>query len=276
MARFQILTCDEVLYIWLPWRPDAPSQREEAREIKSERDEGAATEDAVTQLVTMTKVYPNAAAPADEVRGALSSSSSGRSESMALTVWKKSLLFNCSGFTVFDSKGSLLFRVDNYATDHRGEVVLMDASGQPLRTLRRKRLSLGDQWLVFDGEVSLGVGRRGRRGGSPTRPPKFHVKKQGNFLGSRSLAHVSCCHSKAAFYDIEGSYAQRCCTVYDEKRRKVAEVKRKEAASGGVAFGADVFRLIVQPEMDAADAMALVLLLDQMFTSRWSSAAVPI
>ncbi|CAN6468483.1 unnamed protein product [Victoria cruziana] len=233
----------------------------------------------------MTKVYPNAAASGDEVRGALSASSSTlssssccRTEPMALTVWKKSLLFNCSGFTVFDSKGSLLFRVDNYATDPKGEVVLMDASGQPLRTLRRKRLSLGDQWLVFDGEVPIGVGGGGRRGraGSPTRTPKFHVKKRGTFLGSRSLAHVSCCSSKAAFYDVEGSYAQRYCTVYDEKRRKVAEIRRKEAASGRVAFGTDVFRLIVQPEMDAADAMALVLLLDQMFTSRWSSAAVQI
>lgn len=55
--------------------------------------------------------------------------------------------------------------------------------------------------------------------------------------------------------------------MYDGDRRQVAEIKRKEPGVGGVAFGVDVFRLVVQPEMDAAVAMALVILLDQMFGS---------
>ena len=69
---------------------------------------------------------------------------------------------------------------------------------------------------------------------------------------------------RKAMYEIEGSYSQRCCAVYDERRRCVAEIKRKEAVAG-VALGVDVFRLIVQPEMDTPVAMALVILLDQMF-----------
>ncbi|KAF3792900.1 LURP-one-related 8 protein [Nymphaea thermarum] len=140
----------------------------------------------------------------------------------------------------------------------------MDASGHPLLTLRRKRLSLGEQWQVFEGELASA-------GGSPTRLPKFTVRKQGGLLGSRVIAHVFSRASKSALYEIQGSYSKRCCAVYDDKRRKMAEIKRKEAAAGGVAFGSDVFRLIVLPEMDMADAMALVLLLDQMFSSRWSS-----
>ena len=91
-----------------------------------------------------------------------------------------------------------------------------------------------------------------------------------NFLNAKSLAHVSNTGSprnnnkKNIAYEIEGSYAQRSCVVYDDKRRRVAEIKRKEAV-GGVAFGGDVFRLVVQPEIDSTIAMALVLLLDQMF-----------
>ena len=56
----------------------------------------------------------------------------------ALTVWKKSLLFSCSGFTVFDPSGNIIFRVDNYCSDPRNEVVLMDAAGIALLTMRRK------------------------------------------------------------------------------------------------------------------------------------------
>ena len=67
-------------------------------------------------------------------------------------------------------------------------------------------------------------------------------------------------------YEIEGSYTQRCCSVYDNKRRRVAEIKRKESV-GGVSFGMDVFRLIVHSEIESAVAMALVIVLDQMFGS---------
>lgn len=55
----------------------------------------------------------------------------------AVTVWRKSLLFNGNGFTVFDSEGNLALRVDNYASG-RNEILLMDADGKPLHTIRRK------------------------------------------------------------------------------------------------------------------------------------------
>ncbi|KAL6312682.1 hypothetical protein AAG906_039753 [Vitis piasezkii] len=210
----------------------------------------------------MTKVYPNATAASCGSEGVNLCIGVGR-DAAVLTVWKKSLLFNCNGFTVFDGKGNLVFRVDNYVAGHKGEIVLMDASGKPLLTIRRKRLSLGDNWMVYDGETAEN--------------PRFQVRKHANLLNSKSLARVSggggaggssssSSSPRNAMYEIEGSYSQRCCAVYDETRRCVAEIKRKEAVAG-VALGVDVFRLVVQPEMDTPVAMALVILLDQMFGS---------
>ncbi|KAL9398980.1 hypothetical protein Peur_007941 [Populus x canadensis] len=212
----------------------------------------------------MTKVYPNvaptAAATNEKQRQLLKLKSSNNAldadHAVVLTVWKKSLLFNCNGFTVFDSRGNLLFRVDNYmaTSGSNGEIVLMDAAGKPLLTMRRKRLSLGDSWLVYDGETAIN--------------PEFSVKKHVSILNKKCLAHVSQAagSNKNVMYEIEGSYAQRCCAVYDEKKRKVAEIKQKERV-GGVAFGVDVFRLLVGPEIDSSMAMAIVILLDQMFGS---------
>ncbi|KAM1189200.1 hypothetical protein FF1_025081 [Malus domestica] len=54
------------------------------------------------------------------------------------------------------------------------------------------------------------------------------------------------------------------CTVYDSKMKRVAKIKMNEAV-GGVAMRVDVFRLIVQLDMDTAVAMSLVILLDQMY-----------
>lgn len=227
----------------------------------------------------MTRVHPNAniSSSNDNLLQKSSAADSGNSESVVLTVWKKSLLFNCDGFTVFDAKGNLVFRVDNYMAGGKGEIVLMDASGKSLLTIRRKRLSLSDNWLVFDGEEAVN--------------PRYSVTKHVNFLNSKSVAHVSalcCCDNNGSengngssppsfwsspkskvVYEIEGSYKRRCCAVYDDKRRRVAEIKRKEA-NGGVVFGLDVFRLMVHEtgrRIESPLAMALVIMLEQMFGS---------
>jgi uncharacterized protein YxjI len=166
-----------------------------------------------------------------------------------LTVWRKSLLFDCKGFTVFDSKGNLAYRVDSYASETGDEVVLMDTAGRPAFTVRRKRFSLqGEQWLVFAGEE--------------TRRPVYAVRRSGR---GKTMAHVTACaaaggaSAPSPSYEVEGSYARRCCVVYDSERRAVAEVRPKEVV------GTDVFRLVVQPGVGVSLAMAVVVALEQMF-----------
>jgi uncharacterized protein YxjI len=61
-------------------------------------------------------------------------------EETHLTVLKTSLFFANDGFTVFDCNGDLVLRVDTYGPEARdsGEIVLMDANGRCLLTVRRK------------------------------------------------------------------------------------------------------------------------------------------
>ncbi|KAK9723813.1 hypothetical protein RND81_05G027300 [Saponaria officinalis] len=189
---------------------------------------------------------------------------------VALTVWRKSLLLNCKGFTVFDCNGNIVFRVDNYVAANKGEILLMDAHGKPLLTIRRKKLSWGDNWQIYEGESCVN--------------PRYLVQKQGNLLSNNTknmnLAQVQLIPTKAhhqkvkndcketTLYHIEGSYAQRSVVIYNNTRQCVAEIKKKEAPNG-VTLGGDVFKLIiVRPsDIDCALAMALVILLDQMFGS---------
>ncbi|KAL3650131.1 hypothetical protein CASFOL_006534 [Castilleja foliolosa] len=205
------------------------------------------------------KVYPNVngAAPGPSPSPSPPSSDDPM---VVLTVWKKSLIgLNCDGFTVFDSHGNLVYRVDNYrsSSSSSDEIFLMDAHGESLLTIRRRRpkklmgrLVGGDRrsWSVYDGEAADN--------------PKYTVVRKNNTSRTKwgPLAHVM---SADANYKIEGCYGrQRCCAVYDEKRRRVVEMKPKETSVKGAAFGADVFRLLVHPEFDTALAMAIVILLD--------------
>ncbi|OWM85282.1 hypothetical protein CDL15_Pgr028069 [Punica granatum] len=187
----------------------------------------------------------------------------------SLTVWRKSLLVSCKGFTVIDSNGNLAYRVDNYTRHRPQEVVLMDATGKSVLTLRRqKKLGILGNWLVYEGEVGSNTIKSRKK-------PLCCVRKQMNALSnarSRILASVSSCSgslrsSGKRDFVIEGSYANRSCKVVEEESLEVvAEVRRKEEMVRGVAFGLEVFVLVVQPGFDVGFAMALVLLLDQMFS----------
>lgn len=112
-----------------------------------------------------------------------------------------------------------------------------------------QKLSWRETWLVYEGEGAK---------------EELSVRKRLHLLPSRALARVTW---GGGAYDVEGSYAQRSCQVYDERRRRVAEIRRKDGAHG-VRLGADVFSLVVHPGFDATVAMAVVLLLEQMFGSR--------
>nr|ABK26200.1 unknown [Picea sitchensis] len=180
----------------------------------------------------------------------------------ALTVWRKSLVFSCNGFTVFDSSGNLVFRVDNYASDLKDEIVLMDAAGMALLTIRRKSwLSLQNQWKGFLGEF-----RDGKK-------PLFVVRRVTSLLiPTKTLAEVYMCSSakrkgKPQFdYRVEGYYAKRSFTILNSLNKVVAEVKPKQVRSE-ITLGGDVFNLTVNPGYDQAFVMGLIVVLDQMMPS---------
>ncbi|XP_006343921.1 protein LURP-one-related 17 isoform X2 [Solanum tuberosum] len=203
-----------------------------------------------------------------------SSSSLSSSSCISLTVWRKSLIFSCKGFTVIGSDGNLVYRVDNYS-GRRDQTILMDASGKPILTIcRHKKLRIVDNnWFIYEGEV-LGDHdyNTNNKRSSSRKKPIFCVKKQMKILHSNInvLAHVyyhGTSSDKTYSYIIEGSYANRTCKVLDAKSRNVvAEIRKKQAVIGGVTFGLEVFVLVVMPGFDSGFAMAMVLLLDQMFS----------
>ncbi|KAF8648851.1 hypothetical protein HU200_064552 [Digitaria exilis] len=218
----------------------------------------------------MTKVHPNAVAPEAAIGGATSTRRTPPppgEEAEVLTVWRKSLLFNCDGFTVFDAKGNLAFRVDCYASARRrAEVVLMDVAGKPLLTVRRRRLSLAEHWVIYDGDATSEDESKAK----PLLSVRRHVSLRGSSK-KKALAHVtplasSAAASSAAAYVVEGSYGHRACAVRDARGDAVvAEVRRKEAV------GDDVFRLVADPRLGAPLAMGLVIALDEMFAGTSSA-----
>ncbi|KAL9264838.1 LURP-one-related 12-like protein [Drosera capensis] len=182
-----------------------------------------------------------------------------------LTVFKTSLFFSGDGFAVFDPAGHLVFRVDSYGgpdTHDKDELVLMDAVGHAVLTVRRKRPSLHQRWEGYLGE---------RHDDSK---PIFSVKRS-SIIGHSGLT-VEMYNNPGEEYHIDGSFHQRSCTVYEvnvdhsnhrsnhDEKVVVAEIKRKVDPDAHVLLGKDVFMLCVKQGFDPAFAMALVLVLDQI------------
>ncbi|KAK8525068.1 hypothetical protein V6N13_016057 [Hibiscus sabdariffa] len=166
-----------------------------------------------------------------------------------LTVLKTSLFFANDGFIVYDCKGHLLFRVDSYGRD-KGQLVLMDAHGRCLLTVRRKRPSLHQRWEGFVGERSEG------------QKPIFSVKRS-SIIGRCGMV-VEVLNNPGEEYQIEGSFGQRNCRIMNAGKESMAEIRRKVDASRKVVLGKDVFSLSLRPGFDGAFAMGLVLVIDQI------------
>ncbi|KAL6894379.1 hypothetical protein ACP4OV_008477 [Aristida adscensionis] len=168
----------------------------------------------------MAKVYhSNAVAPEPAATstsgGSVSAAAAEEQQTAVMTVWRKSLLFNCDSFTVFDARGDLAFRVDCYGSGRRAEVVLMDAAGTPLLTVCRKRLvSLAEHWVIYDGD--------GEHSAS-----LLSVRRHVSLRASKQLARVTPLGSGAGAaeaYVVEGSYGRRSCAIRDARGEAVAEV----------------------------------------------------
>lgn len=88
-------------------------------------------------------------------------------EETHLTVLKTSLFFAGDGFTVYDCKGQLVFRVDTYGPDSdKSELVLMDPFGKCLLTVRRKVSLCFHVYLSYSATITVFIHRRVNSAGS--------------------------------------------------------------------------------------------------------------
>ncbi|KAG7953138.1 hypothetical protein I3843_12G094100 [Carya illinoinensis] len=169
------------------------------------------------------------------------------------TIWMKSLLFHTYGCTVFNSKGEIVYRVDNYETKCSREVHLMDLRGRVLFTICRKKLQVFGGWNGYRWSSSSAINKLEEK-------PWFQVKKYCRLM--QIMAGDVACRITAGYdkYMIvrlaAGKSAFRIVGVDGEV---VAEAKPKHSCCG-VELGEDVLTLeVMSPRLDHSLIMALVI-----------------
>ncbi|CAH2036615.1 unnamed protein product [Thlaspi arvense] len=194
----------------------------------------------------MVKIHPDQALPVDSSAGEDKSSLYMTTEQKSFTIWMRSLVFHTKGCTVFDSKGNLIYRVDNYDSKSCSEVYLMDLYGEILYTLRQKKLGL---FKSLEGYNSTGTRFRLRK--------NFKISPSGSSSSYKVVMGSSRDDTQQSCYKIvnRGSVF----TVEDGSGRLVAEVKKKQSNINGLDYGEDVLTMMVEPEVDHSFIMGIVI-----------------
>uniref|UniRef100_A0A0D9X2T6 Tubby C-terminal domain-containing protein n=1 Tax=Leersia perrieri TaxID=77586 RepID=A0A0D9X2T6_9ORYZ len=177
------------------------------------------------------------------------------------TLWMKSLVLNGRGCTVYDSTGSIVYRVDNYDSSCSDNVYLMDLGGKIVLNILKKKLAFG-KWEGY--KWSGGKRQQDEDAGGAwftvTRPCSsvLFQRRSRRRPSSSTCVFRADAGRRAVRYTMTDDGGNLCRIVDEATGDVVAEVKGKRTA-GGVALGDDVLALTVEPSVDHTLVMGMVL-----------------
>ncbi|KAJ7568323.1 hypothetical protein O6H91_01G028000 [Diphasiastrum complanatum] len=151
-------------------------------------------------------------------------------------VIKKIFSFSGGDYNVTDTHGNLFFNVEGRYFSLTRKRLLLDASGRPLLSLKRKVYSMHDTWQAFLGD-SISNGQQ-----------LFTLKKSSVFQFKTSL-DVFLAHNNTGVPDFNIKGKSRA-TIYHHNQ-VVAQVKRKRS-------------VYVYPGIDSAFIISLVVIMDEL------------
>ncbi|XP_018819414.1 protein LURP-one-related 10-like [Juglans regia] len=171
-----------------------------------------------------------------------------------LAVVKKVMTISGGNFVVTDNNDNVIFNVKgNLMTLHDARV-LLDAAGNPIVTLREKRMTAHHRWNVYRGESKepSDLIFTVKRSSTIQRRAKLHV-----FLANNTNEEV-------CDFMVEGSWAEKSCVVYTGDRTNIIAQMCKKTTVRSVLVGKDNYSVTVHPNVDYAFIVALIVILDDM------------
>ncbi|OMP07994.1 hypothetical protein COLO4_06871 [Corchorus olitorius] len=155
-------------------------------------------------------------------------------------------------FVFTDINGNILFKVKDQSGSFsmHDRQVLIDASGNPIVTLKDKLMSARDRWQVFRGDST-----DSRDLIFSARTSMFHLKtKLDVFLGNNTKEDV--CDFK-----VKGSWSKKSCVIYAGETSTIVAQMHKNHTVQNVLAGNDEFMVTVNPDVDYAFIVALIVIL---------------
>ncbi|OMP10852.1 hypothetical protein COLO4_04217 [Corchorus olitorius] len=169
---------------------------------------------------------------------------------------RKVLTITDGNFVVTDINGNILFKVKGAFLTMHDRRVLIDAAGNPIVTLKQKFMTAHDRWQVFRGDSSESSDLIF----TAKRSSMFQLKtKLDVFLANNTKEEV--CDFK-----VKGSWLERSCVIYAGESSNIVAQMHKKHTVQSVLVGKDKFMVTVNPNIDYAFIVALIVILDGINT----------
>ncbi|PUZ36383.1 hypothetical protein GQ55_9G033500 [Panicum hallii var. hallii] len=173
----------------------------------------------------------------------------------------KALSMSGSDFAVTDAAtGALVLRVDGVLFSLRRRCVLVDADRRPVLTVQESALMLSTRWKVFRGDST----RRRDLLFTVVKPSVIQLRgptKVSVFLASNDA-------EQACDFRITGSYHDGACAVsLGDSDTVIAKIDRRFSVVSAL-LGKNTYSVTVNPGIDYAFIVALVVILDEMHYQR--------
>ncbi|KAJ1293003.1 hypothetical protein BS78_01G034500 [Paspalum vaginatum] len=173
----------------------------------------------------------------------------------------KALSMSGSDFAVTDAAtGALVLRVDGVLFSLRRRCVLVDADRRPVLTVQESALMLNTRWKVFRGDSTS------RRDLIFTVVKPSVIQLRGSTKVSVFLASNDA--EQACDFRITGSYHDGACAVsLGDSDTVIAKIDRRFSVVSAL-LGKNTYCVTVNPGIDYAFVVALVVILDEMHFQR--------
>ncbi|KAL2548911.1 Protein LURP-one-related 15 [Forsythia ovata] len=173
-----------------------------------------------------------------------------------LLIDKKAFTLKSTRYLVTSADGNLMFKVEKFP--FHGTLVVLDASGNPVITLRPKKLTNHSRWQVFRGEST------------DEKDLIFSVKRSSMFQIHSKLDVFLASNTSEEYCDfkVKGTHSDSSCDIFaGNSSTPIAQMDNKMTA-GSIFLGKDKFMVIVSPNVDYAMVVSLIIILEEMATSR--------
>ncbi|KAI3474382.1 hypothetical protein Pfo_029243 [Paulownia fortunei] len=175
-----------------------------------------------------------------------------------LTIVRKPIAITDGNFVVTDDKGNAMFNVKEKLLSIHGRHVLLNSESNPIVTFTKKMnfalgiliLSAHKRWQVFQGDSS------------DSADLLFSTKKSSLVQFKIELDVFLAGNKEEHSWDFKvvGSWLERSCVIYNKDSTPIAQMQKKHTF-GSIVLGRDTFNVTVNPQVDYAFIVALVVIL---------------
>ncbi|XP_055811727.1 protein LURP-one-related 10-like [Solanum dulcamara] len=180
---------------------------------------------------------------------------------LQLFIKKKVYFMGGHGYEVKDDYGNLVFTIENVLGFFRSKLIVFDAANVPILTLKSKKFSWHSRWQSFKGDST------------DEKDLIFSAKTSSKFQFTRKLDiflanNIS---EQVCDFRMKASYRESNCHIFAGQSSTLIAQMDKKYTTGSIFLGRDKFMVRVNPNVDHAFIVSLLVILEEMASSGNSS-----